>query len=180
MKSVTLHDKTFVPYISNAELMAAIDKVAEKIIENHKNDTEPPILLCVLNGSVMFVSELMKRIELPLELMSIKVASYSGTSSVGPVKEVQGLTGSVKGRNVIVCEDIVDTGKTLAYLSETLHERGAAKVEMCTMLTKPDVYKGNIPLDYVGLEIENRFIVGFGLDYDQLGRNINEIYILKQ
>ena len=192
--SITVHDKVFVPYIKGEELEAAIDKVAAKINETHKNEKDPVILLCVLNGSIMFTSELMKRLNFPLELMTIKVASYSGTRSGGHIQEIMGITGSVLGRKVIVCEDIVDTGATMVYLDKRLresgavalrvtpsfgHESGAAQVEICTMLLKPEVYKQNLKLDYVAMEVPNRFILGYGLDYDQLGRNLKDIYVLK-
>lgn len=178
-ESITLHDKTFVPYLKNEELEAAIDRLAEKINLSHKNEKEPVILLCVLNGAIMFTSELMKRLDFPIELMTIKVASYSGTRSGGHIQEVMGITGSVKGRKVIICEDIVDTGATMVYLDKRLRESGASQVEICSMLLKPEVYKQPLKLDYVAMEIPNRFIVGFGLDYDQLGRNYSDIYVLK-
>ena len=178
-ESITLHDKTFVPYLKNEELEAAIDRLAEKINQAHRGETEPVILLCVLNGAIMFTAELMKRLDFPLELMTIKVASYSGTRSGGHIQEVMGITGSVKGRKVIICEDIVDTGATMVYLDKRLRESGAAEVEICSMLLKPEVYKQPLKLDYVAMEIPNRFIVGFGLDYDQLGRNYSDIYVLK-
>ena len=178
-ESITLHDKTFVPYLTNEELEAAIDRLAEKINLEHQNEKEPVILLCVLNGAIMFTSELMKRLDFPIELMTIKVASYSGTRSGGHIQEVMGITGSVNGRKVIICEDIVDTGATMVYLDKRLRESGASDVKICSMLLKPEVYKQPLKLDYVAMEIPNRFIVGFGLDYDQLGRNYKDIYVLK-
>ena len=179
MSSVKLHDKTFVPYISNAELMKAVDQVAEKISKAHKDDPQPPVLLCVLNGALPFTAELLKRLDFPIELQTERLASYSGTDSVGPVRLIGALSSELKGRNIIICEDIVDTGKTMVFLHSLLLKEGAASVEICTMLLKPEVYKQPLELDYVGMEIENRFIVGFGLDYDQLGRNLNDIYILQ-
>ena len=177
--SITVHDKVFVPYIKGEELESAIDRLAARVNEAHKNEEEPVILLCVLNGSIMFTSELMKRLNFPLELMTIKVASYSGTRSGGHIQEIMGITGSVTGRKVIICEDIVDTGATMVYLDKRLRESGAAQVEICTMLLKPEVYKQDLKLDYVALEVPNRFILGYGLDYDQLGRNLKDIYVLK-
>lgn len=177
--SITVHDKVFVPYISNEDLEAAISKVANQINERHKDEKEPVILLCVLNGSIMFTAELMKRVNIPMEIMTIKVASYSGTRSGGHIQEIMGITGSVKDRKVIVCEDIVDTGATMVYLDKRLRESGAAQVEICTMLLKPEVYKQDLKMDYVAMEVPNRFILGFGLDYDQLGRNLKDIYVLK-
>jgi len=179
MKSITLHDKTFVPFISNQEIESAIDKVAEKLNEKHINDEQPPILLCILNGALMFTSELMKRLDFVTELVTVKLASYEGTQSSGKIREDMGLTGDVRGRNVIICEDIVDTGKTIVYLKNLLKEKGAANVEICTMLLKPDIYEQNVVLDYVAMKIPPRFIVGFGLDYDQIGRETKDIYVLE-
>lgn len=179
MKSITLHDKVFVPFISNEEIEKAIDKVAEEVKLKHSCDEQAPILLCVLNGAILFTAELMKRLDFPCELMSIKVSSYEGTESQGVVRETLGLNSDIKGRNIIICEDIVDTGNTLAYLQKVLKEKGAAKVEVCTLLLKTEVYKQEFKLDYVAMEIPARFIVGFGLDYDQLGRNSKDIYVLK-
>lgn len=178
MKSITLHDKVFVPYISNEEIEKAIDRLAQELQAVHSKDEQAPILLCVLNGAIMFTAELMKRLDFPCELMSIKLSSYEGTQSQGIVRETLGLEADITGRNVIICEDIVDTGNTIAYLQKLLKEKGAAKVEVCTMLLKPEVYKQDFRLDYVGMEIPARFIVGFGLDYDQLGRNTKDIFVL--
>lgn len=177
---ITLHDKTFVPYISYEELEKAIDKVAEKINADFADKSKKPVFLCVLNGAMMFTGEILKRCNFIAELMSIKMTSYEGTSSTGKVKVPMGLTGDVSGKDIIVIEDIVDTGNTIVALRDILLEKGAASVKICTMLTKPEVYKQSLPLDYVGMEIENRFIVGFGLDYDEIGRNLKDIYILEK
>ncbi len=180
MKSITLHDKSFVPYIMNDEIESAIDKVADKLNRKHSDDDKPAILLCVLNGSIMFTSELMKRLNFPLELMSVKLASYEGTESKGSIRVDLDITRDISGRKVIICEDIVDTGNTIRFLHEHLKNAGAAEVEICTMLLKPDVYtQDDLKIDYVAIEIPPRFIVGFGLDYDQLGRNLKDIYVLE-
>ncbi|MBO4571634.1 MAG: hypoxanthine phosphoribosyltransferase [Bacteroidales bacterium] len=179
-EKLTIKDKTFVPYIRNAELEKAIDAVAKRIEDDYRDRKDIPIMLCVLNGSVMFCAELMKRIEIPLEFSSIRLSSYEGTISTGVTRKVLGLTTAIKNRDVIVVEDIVDTGKTIVDLHNLLIEAGAREVKICTMLLKPDVYKRDLKLDYVGMEIENKFIVGFGLDYDQLGRNYKDIYILDE
>ncbi len=176
---ITLHDKSFVPYIEGKDIEKAIRRLADEVNSTHRGEKSPVILLCVLNGAIMFTGELMKHLDFPLELMTIRVASYSGTSSGGHIREITGITGSVKGRKVIICEDIVDTGTTMTYLVGRLKDAGAAEIEICTMLLKPTVYKQDLKLDYVGLEIPDRFIVGYGLDYDQLGRNLNDIYVLK-
>jgi hypoxanthine phosphoribosyltransferase len=126
----------------------------------------------------MFMSELMKRLDFNCQIVSTKLTSYEGTSSTGKVKQAMGLTADLTGRRVIIVEDIVDTGNTIVELKRILEEAGAAESRICTMLLKPDAYKKDIPLDYVAMEIPNDFIIGFGLDYDELGRNYKDIYIL--
>lgn len=180
MERITLFDKTFRQFISNGEIEKAIDKVAEKINADYSGFTEPPVLLCILNGSIMFTAELMKRLNFDCELISMKLSSYDGTQSTGNVREVMGMTGSVKGKRVIVVEDIVDTGNTIVDLNRIVKEKGATDCKICTMLLKPEVYKKAVKLDYVAMEIPNRFIVGFGLDYNELGRNYKDIYILDE
>lgn len=180
MEKILLHDKTFRPFIPYSRLEQAIDGIAAKLNEDFKDATDPPQLLCVLNGAVMFTAELMKRLSFPLELISLKLSSYQGTKSSGKVLEVMGLTAPVEGKTVIICEDIVDTGGTIAALKHMLQEKGAKDVRICAMLLKPDVFKARTHLDYVGMEIPNAFIVGFGLDYDELGRNYKDIYVLDE
>ena len=180
MQRVTLKDKTFRTFISHEKIMAAIDTVAEKINSDFKDVEDVPILLCVLNGSIMFMSELMKRLEFNCQVVSIKLTSYQGTSTTGRVKQAMGLTADVTGKKVIIVEDIVDTGNTIVELKEILAEHGAAESRVCTMLLKPDAYKKDTVLEYVAMEIPNDFIVGFGLDYDELGRNLKDIYTLDE
>ena len=178
MERILLKDKYFVPYIKYERLEKAIDRVAERINHDFKDFDGVPIVICVLNGSILFTGELMKRLNFPCEFSSVRLSSYEGTLSTGITRKVLGLTSSIKGRTIIVVEDIVDTGKTITDLYALLLDAGAADVKICTMLLKPEVYKKDLKLDYVAMEIENRFIVGFGLDYDQLGRNSKDIYIL--
>lgn len=178
MDKIQLHDKKFRPFIENEKIERAIDGVAARLNEDFKDSSDIPVLLCVLNGSILFTAELMKRLNFPLELMSMKLSSYEGTRTTGQVLEVMGLTGNVEGRRVIVCEDIVDTGNTIVALQHMLKQKGATEVRICTMLLKPEVYDKPVKLDYVGMEIPNAFIVGFGLDYDDLGRNYKDIYVL--
>jgi len=175
---IVLKDKVFRPFISYGEIEKAIDGVAEKINADFRGCEDIPIILCILNGSIMFTGELLKRLDFPCQLVSMKLSSYVGTQSTGDVREVMGLTADVTGRRIIVVEDIVDTGNTITVLKDILTEKGAADVRICTMLLKPEVYTKQVPLDYVGMEIPNAFIVGFGLDYDELGRNYKDIYVL--
>lgn len=177
-KKLILHDKAFKPFIDHAEIEAAIDRIAAKVNTDFKGCTDVPIVLCVLNGAIPFTGELLQRLEFNCELVSIKLSSYQGTKSTGTVLNILGLTADVKGRRIIICEDIVDTGNTIVALKELLLSKGAVDVKICTMLLKPDVYDKSEKLDYVGMEIPNAFIVGFGLDYDELGRNSKDIYVI--
>jgi len=178
MSNIRLHDKSFRPFIEYDRIEAAIDSVAGKINEDYKDCEDVPVLLCVLNGSILFTAELMKRLEFDVDLMSIKLSSYVGTSSTGEVRTEMNLTGDITGKEVIIIEDIVDTGRTIENLVNILQARKASKVKVCTMLLKPEMYKKDVKLDYVAMEIPDDFIVGFGLDYDGLGRNYKDIYIL--
>ena len=178
MKKITLFDKTFRTFIPYEKIVEAIDNVAEKINKDFEGCTDVPVLLCVLNGSIMFMGELMKRLNFNCQIVSIKLTSYEGTNTTGRVKQALGLTADLTGRRVIVVEDIVDTGNTVVELKDILADNGAAESRICTMLLKPEAYKKDIVLDYVAMEIPNDFIVGFGLDYDELGRNLKDIYVL--
>ena len=178
---IQLFDKTFKPYIRHEQIVAAIDKVAEEINADFRGCKDIPVVLCVLNGSIPFTGELLQRLDFNCQLVSIKLSSYQGTQSTGTVLNLMGLTSNVRGRRVIICEDIVDTGNTIVALKEMLLDKeGAADVRICTMLLKPDVYDKKEKLDYVGMSIPNAFIVGFGLDYNELGRNIKDIYVIDE
>ncbi len=188
MDKVFIHDKVFVPFIPYEKVSQIIDGVADRLNKDFcdaglsyakKAEKDIPVLLCVLHGSIMFTGELLKRINFPVELASMKLSSYVGTTSTGVVKETMPLSTDIVGKTVIVCEDIVDTGNTIIALKKKLLDKGAKDVRICTMLLKPEVFQGKDKLDYVGAEIPNRFIVGFGLDYDELGRNLKDIYVLE-
>ena len=178
MKKVTLKDKTFRISIPYEEISKAIDQVAEKINADFRGCEDVPILLCVLNGSIMFMGELMRRLDFDCQIVSTKLTSYEGTNSTGKVKQALGLTTDITGRRVIIVEDIVDTGNTIVELKRILAEAGASQSYICTLLLKPEAYHQDIAIDYVAMEIPNDFIVGFGLDYDELGRNYKDIYVL--
>ena len=162
MEKITLFDKTFKTLIPYSEISAAIDKVAEKMNKDFEGCEDIPILLCVLNGSIMYMGELMQRLRFNCQIVSIKLTSYEGTSTTGRVKQAMGLTGDIKGRRVIIVEDIVDTGNTIVELKDILAEAGATETYVCTMLHKPEAYTKDAKLDYVAMEIPNEFIIGFG------------------
>ncbi|MBI3133802.1 MAG: hypoxanthine phosphoribosyltransferase [Bacteroidetes bacterium] len=176
MATIQLHDKKFVPYISEKEIDEAIASIAERI--NRDFEGKKPVFMGVLNGSFMFVSDLMKKITIDCELSFVKLASYHGTESTGMVNALIGLNDELTDRHVVILEDIVDTGKTLEYLLEILKTHDTASLSVVTLLLKPDVFKKKYPLQYVGKNIPNKFVVGYGLDYNELGRNLREIYQL--
>ena len=178
MEKITLKDKTFKTFIPYERISAAIDNVAEKINSDFSGCEDIPVLLCVLNGSIMFMGELMKRLDFDCQIVSTKLTSYEGTNSTGKVKQALGLTTDITGRRVIIVEDIVDTGNTIVELKRILTEAGASQSYVCTLLLKPEAYHQDIAIDYVAMKIPNDFIVGFGLDYDELGRNYKDIYVL--
>ena len=135
-----------------------------------------PLFISVLNGSFMFTADLMKHLTMPCEVSFVKLASYEGTSSTGKVKELVGLGDDITGRTVVIVEDIVDTGLTMKQLVETLRARGPKDIKIATLLVKPDKLKVELDINYVAMNIPNDFIVGYGLDYDGLGRNYRDIY----
>lgn len=182
MEKVTLHDKTFRLFIPNKEIEKAIDAVAMQLDKDYADctDSNPAILLCTLNGAIIFAAELLKRVHFPLVLKACKLSSYAGTSSTGVVKTEVPLPQKLEGRRVIIVEDIVDTGNTIVAMMQKLKEKNVMDARVCTLLLKKEVYDKDVKLDYVAMEIPNRFIVGFGLDYDELGRNIKDIYVLDE
>ncbi len=176
MSQITLKDKQFKPYIASQKIMEAVKGIAVKINTELKN--EKPIFLVVLNGSFMFASDLMKEIDLQCEVSFIKVASYHGTSSSGTITELIGLTEDLTNRTVVIVEDIVDTGTTLAKLISVLTKKNIKQYKVATVFFKPSEFKNLSKPDYVGIEIPNDFVVGYGLDYDGFGRNLKDVYIL--
>lgn len=179
MNTVVLHDKKFKICMTAAQIDQAVAKVAEKINTDLK-EVDVPIFLSILNGSFMFTADLMRKIEVKSDVVFVKLASYQGTESTGEVKQIVGLTKGVEGKTVVVVEDIVETGNTIEEIHKILKDAGAADIKICTLLYKPDAYKKNIPIDYAALQIPNDFIVGYGLDYNQLGRQYKDIYVLDE
>ena len=179
MNSIVLHDKRFKICMTAAQIDEAVSRVAEKMNADLK-DVDTPVFLSILNGSFMFTADLMRKVEINSDIVFVKLASYEGTSSTGNVKQILGLPKSVEGRTVIVVEDIVETGNTIEEVYKILKDAGAAQIRICTLLFKPDAYKKSIPIDYAALQIPNDFIVGYGLDYNQLGRQYKDIYVLDE
>ena len=175
---IQLHDKQFVPFISANEIAEAIDKMAAEVTADL--GTEIPVFIGVLNGSFMVVSDFMKAYNGACELSFIKMASYEGTSSTEEVKQLIGLNQDLTGRTVVIIEDIVDTGNTLVEIKALFEARNIKELKIATLFYKPEAYKKDIKIDYVGIAIPNKFIVGFGLDYDGHGRNLSEVYQLKE
>lgn len=171
---VKLHDLEFEPYISEEEIMQVIEGISEKINQDFAN--EKPVFLGVLNGSFMFASEIIKRFQGDCEISFVKMGSYEGTETTGNVKTLLGLNQNLKGRQVVLLEDIVDTGNTLVEIDKLLKEAEVKDYKVVTLFYKPEAYKKDIPVQYKGMEIPNEFIVGFGLDYDGLGRNLTQVY----
>jgi hypoxanthine phosphoribosyltransferase len=175
MNQVKIHDKTFELYISYEKICNVVEKLAEQMNEDLKG--KAPLFLCILNGSFMFAAELFKRINLiETEISFVKLASYNGEKTTGNVKQLIGLNENIEGRTVVVLEDIVDTGITIDHIAEQLKALNPKEVKIATLLLKPDALQKKVQLDYVGLEIPNDFIVGYGLDYDGYGRNLLDIY----
>ena len=171
---IQLHDKQFVPFISAQEIDFAIAEMAALVAADFADETS--VFIGILNGSFMVVSDFMKQYTKPCEVSFIKMASYNGTSSTNDVKQLIGLNQDLSGRTVIVLEDIVDTGNTLVALKELLKQQKVKHFKIATLFFKPEAYKHDIKIDYIGIRIPNKFIVGYGLDYNGLGRNLPEIY----
>jgi len=175
---IQLHDKQFVPFISAQEIDFAIAKIAALVEDDFTDET--PVFIGVLNGAFMVVSDFMKHYKLPCEVSFIKMASYEGTTSTNDVKQLIGLDQDLTGRTVIIIEDIVDTGNTLVALKEMFKQKNLKHFKVATLFFKPEALINDIKIDYVGIRIPNKFIVGYGLDYNGLGRNLPEVYQLKE
>lgn len=178
MKRVKIKDKEFEVSITSETILERVHAVAEEINKDMEGKT--PLFLIVLNGAFMFAADLMKEITIPCELSFVKLASYEGVLSTGKVKEVIGLNVDISNRDVIIVEDIVDTGKTMHQMLATLSIRNPKSIKICSLFLKPDKLEEDVKVDYCCFSIPNDFIVGYGLDYDQLGRNLKEVYTLVQ
>ena len=173
---IKLHDKYFKPYLSETQIAVAIQKMADAIAVDYKNET--PIFVGVLNGAFMFVTDFLKAYPYPCEVSFVKLSSYQGLTSTGIVETLLDVSEDIKGRSVIILEDIIDTGRTLQKLVHLFTNTNVKEFKIASLFYKPEVYNGEYSIDYVGIEIPNKFIVGYGLDYNELGRNLREVYQL--
>ncbi len=173
---ITLRDKTFKPYLSGDQIQTRIKHIADSINNDYINKF--PLFMAILNGSFMFAADLMKYIRLECEITFVKLASYQGTQSTGRVRTLIGQDIPLENRHIIILEDIVDTGKTLFEFLPIIQSQNPASIEIASLLVKPAALQHNINVRYSGMEIPNDFIVGYGLDYDGLGRNLNDIYVI--
>lgn len=176
MSQIKVHDKTFGPFLSEQDIQQQIKKIAEAINEDYAGMR--PMFIAILNGSFMFAADLFKYLTIDAEICFIKLASYKGTTSSGQVITAIGLDVDLIGKDIIIVEDIVDTGKTLNEFLPKLSHQQPASLKIAALLHKPDAVKYPIQIDYLGFSIPNKFVVGYGLDYDGLGRNLREIYQL--
>jgi hypoxanthine phosphoribosyltransferase len=175
---VTVHDKAFRPMISADAIADRVAAIGKQITEDYCG--KKPLLLSILNGAFMFAADLSRAINTDLELTFVKLSSYKGTSTTGKVTTVLGLDTSLRGRHIIIVEDIVDTGKTLHNFFQELYKEEPASVEIAACFHKPEALEHPLSIKYLGFEIPNHFIIGYGLDYDGLGRNLPDVYELNE
>ncbi len=177
MLEIQVKDKHFELFIPEETILKEIQRIADQM--SHDLCDKEPLFVCVLNGAFMFASDLIKRMNFPCEVTFIRLKSYQGVSTNGQVKEIHGLIESVKDRHVVILEDIIDTGHTISYLKQSILKDNPASLKVATLLFKPEALQLDISPDYVALEIPSDFIVGYGLDYDGQGRNLRDVYKIK-
>ena len=175
---VTLNDRTFEGMIPAEKIDAAIDVVAERLNRDYASCEKAPIFVSVLSGAFMFLADLTRKVTFNNEIAFVKISSYAGTSSTGEIKQHLGIDFDITGRDIIIVEDIVETGHSINYMIDYLRAKNPRSVEVCTLFFKPEKYLYQLPIKYCAMEIGNEFIVGYGLDYDQLGRNLKDIYVV--
>lgn len=173
-QEITILDLKFKPYINASEIDAAISKMAQTICADYGDSH--PLFICVLNGSFIFASDLIKKISIPCNIEFVRLKSYSGTQTTENVCEIIGLHSDIQGRDIIILEDIVDTGHTLDKFLRELQRLSPKSIKIASLIFKKEAFQKNFAIDYLGFEIENKFIVGYGLDYNEYGRNLPEIY----
>ena len=176
MDMVDVNGKKFKISISSDQIRERVKELGERISKDYAGKN--PLLLCVLNGSFVFAADLYREISIPSEISFVKLASYQGVTSTGTISEVIGINEELANRHIIIVEDIVDTGYTMQHMLETLGTRSPASIRICSLLTKPEKLQVPIEVDYVAFKIPNLFVVGYGLDFDQQGRNLKDIYTI--
>ncbi|MBQ6201188.1 MAG: hypoxanthine phosphoribosyltransferase [Prevotella sp.] len=176
MDSIKIKDKSFRVFIPEAEIKTRVKALAEQMSKDLEGKN--PIFLAVLNGAFIFAADLMREMTIPCEISFVKLASYQGTTSTGKVKEVFGINENLSGRTVVIVEDIVESGQTMKQMIESLGTRNPASVQICTLFFKPEKLKEELTLDYVAFRIPDDFILGYGLDYDGLGRELKDVYTI--
>lgn len=176
MNTIQINGKTFRPSIPETEILKRVKAVADQI--NKDMAGKNPLFLAVLNGSFIFAADLMRMLTIPCEISFVKLASYQGTTTTGTIKEVIGINEDLTGRTIIILEDIVETGLTIKRMIETLGTRNPESIHICTLLLKPERLQVPLDVEYVAIRIPNDFILGYGLDYDQQGRNLRDIYTI--
>ena len=177
-KKIKLQDKVFKVMIPAEEIDKAVERVAEKLNERYEGHT--PVFLGVLSGSFLFLSDLVRKTTFDSQLAFVKISSYEGTESTGNVKQQFGVDFDIEGRDIIIVEDIVETGHSMNYLLDHLRRKNPASISICTLFFKPEKFLYEYPIDYTALSIGNEFIVGYGLYYNQLGRNLKDIYVIDE
>ena len=176
MDSIKIKDKSFRVSIPEAEIKTRVKALAEQMSKDLEGKN--PIFLAVLHGAFIFAADLMREMTIPCEISFVKLASYQGTTSTGKVKEVFGINENLSGRTVVIVEDIVESGQTMKQMIESLGTRNPASVQICTLFFKPEKLKEELTLDYVAFRIPDDFILGYGLDYDGLGRELKDVYTI--
>jgi hypoxanthine phosphoribosyltransferase len=175
---VTIGDLTFEIFLTDEEILQETASLGKQLSADYAG--KDLVFIAVLNGAFMFASDLMKNVSIPAEISFVKVSSYTGLTNSEEIKELIGLNTNIQGKHVVLIEDIVDTGNTIDKLLVSLEKENPLSVKVCTLLYKPEAFKGINKPDYVGFSIPNAFVVGYGLDYNELGRNLNAIYQLKK
>ncbi|MCM1137695.1 MAG: hypoxanthine phosphoribosyltransferase [Duncaniella sp.] len=178
MKYKSYQGMKFRPYIESERIQARVKEIGQQITRDYEGKT--PLFICVLNGATPFAMDLFRATDIDAEVTFIRLKSYEGTGSTGKVKKIMGLGEDIKGRDVVLVEDIIDTGNTMAKLIDDLREMEPASIKIATLLFKPEALQADVHADYVGFEIPKKFIIGYGLDIDGLARNLNDIYILDE
>lgn len=172
---VSILDKAFVKHTSKEEIDDIVENLSDQINSDYQN--ESVVIIAVLDGVILFLADLIRKLDIDLTLELVKLKSYSGTQSTGKVEQLIGTTKSLKGKHVLIVEDIIDTGNTLTYLLDLIRTKNPKSIQIATLLLKEEVFGEKFPIKYVGKKIENKFVVGYGMDFDDQGRQLSEIYV---